>query len=108
MSLFGMTTDISAFCPGRTLLPVTNTWLRDVAAMAEKSECVKHALLSLSASYVLDYTPAPNLKERATLHHRRAVELLDLELRKEETYQPSGGEAAVCALAILSQEDVSA
>ena len=76
--------------------------------MTEKIECVKHALLSLSASYVLDYTPAANLKERANLHHRKAVELLELELRKEETYQPGGGEAAVCALSILSQEDVSA
>ncbi|KAL8882246.1 MAG: hypothetical protein Q9198_000725 [Flavoplaca austrocitrina] len=98
---------VSAFCPGRTLLPMTNTWLGDVAAMAEKSECVKHALLSLAASYVLDYMPAENLKARATLHHRRAVTLLDSELAKAGTYQPGGGEEAVCTLAILNQEDVS-
>ncbi|KAL8851387.1 MAG: hypothetical protein Q9221_003658 [Calogaya cf. arnoldii] len=97
---------ISAFCPGRTLLPMTNTWLTDVAAMAERSECVKHALLSLAASYVLDYAPADNLKARATLHHSRAVRLLDSELAKAGTYQPGVGEEAICTLAILNQEDI--
>ena len=75
--------------------------------MAERSECVKHALLSLAASYVLDYAPADNLKARATLHHSRAVRLLDSELAKAGTYQPGGGEEAICTLAILNQEDVS-
>ena len=75
--------------------------------MTEKSELVKHALLSLAASYVLDYTPAENLKSRANLHHRRTITLLNEELAKKETYQRGGEEVAVCALAILSQQDVS-
>lgn len=75
--------------------------------MAAKSECVKHALLSLAASYVLDYTPAENLRRRANLHHRRTITLLNEELAKKETYQRGGEEVAVCALSILSQQDVS-
>ena len=75
--------------------------------MAESSECVKHALLSMAATYVLDYAPADELKVRANIHHKRAVKLLSIELAKMGTYKPGGEEVALCALSILNQEDVS-
>lgn len=75
--------------------------------MAESSECVKHALLSMAATYVLDYAPSDKLKANANVHHKQAVKLLNLELAKTETYNPGGEEVALCALSILNQEDVS-
>ena len=75
--------------------------------MAESSECVKHAVLSMAATYVLDYAPSDRLKAKANVHHKLAVKLLDLELAKAETYQPGGEEVALCALSVLNQEDVS-
>ena len=74
--------------------------------MAESSECVKHALLSMAATYVLDYAPSEELKIRANIHHKRAVTLLGVELTKIDTYKPGGEEVALCALSILNQEDV--
>ena len=99
--------DLVAFCEGRTLLPASNIWLHGVAAMAEDNECVKHALLSMAATYVLDYAPSEKLKAKANVHHKQAVKLLNLELAKMETYKPGGEEVALAALSILNQEDVS-
>lgn len=100
------TLDQVAFCEGRTLIDNSNVWLHNVAAMDEESECVKHALLSMAATYVLDYAPSDQLKMRANVHHKRAVALLGVELAKMGTYKPGGEEVALCALSILNQEDV--
>jgi hypothetical protein len=96
-----------AFCPGRTLLPASNPWLTGVTAIAQKSDCVKHALLSLTASYVLDYTPSENLMKRASYHHKKATLLLGLELNKPENYEPGKEEPLLIALSLLNHEDVS-
>lgn len=95
-----------AFCAGRTLLEQSNVWLKGVPAIAEKSECVKHAMLSLSAGYVLDYAPSPKLKKRANHHHRRAVMLLGLELNKPENYELGKEEPLLMALSLLNHEDI--
>ncbi|KAL8760162.1 MAG: hypothetical protein Q9184_003419 [Pyrenodesmia sp. 2 TL-2023] len=95
-----------AFCSGRTLLAESNGFLNDVTPMAASNHCVKHALLALSATYVLDYHPSKELEQVANMHHKRAVILLSQELNDEKTYTPGGEDAVVGALALMSQNDL--
>ena len=75
--------------------------------MAESNECVKHALLFMAATYVLDYASSEKLKVKANVHHKQVVKLLNDELTKMETYKSGGEEVVLAALSILNQEDVS-
>ncbi|CAG5153244.1 uncharacterized protein ALTATR162_LOCUS3096 [Alternaria atra] len=95
-----------AFCGGRTLLPKTNFWLNDYAAMAADNECVKHALLSLAASYVLDYIPSEVLLERANRHYTRAVKLLTDALRDPHQQASGHDDSLVCSLVLLTIDDL--
>ncbi|KAJ9501519.1 hypothetical protein H2202_003313 [Exophiala xenobiotica] len=97
---------VVAYCAGRTLLPASNVWLTGVPAIAAKSDCVKHAMLSCAAGYVLDYVPSDKLKQRASYHHKRAVMLLGLELGREENYEPGKEEPLLMALSLLNHEDI--
>ena len=74
--------------------------------MAASNHCVKHALLALSATYVLDYHPSKELEKVANMHHKRAVILLGQALNNEKTYSPGGEDAVVGALVLMSQNDV--
>ena len=99
--------DTVAFCTGRTLLPESNGFLNDIMPMASGNACVKHALLALASTYVLDYLPSKELEKRANMHHKRAVILLGQELNKEETYKPGSEDGVVGALVLLCHNDVS-
>lgn len=70
-----------AFCSGRTLLAKSNGFYNDIAPMAVENPCVKHALLTLAATYVLDYLPSEELRARANHHYTRAATLLDEEIK---------------------------
>lgn len=72
--------DLVAFCSGRTLLAKSNGFYNDIAPMAVENPCVKHALLTLAATYVLDYLPSEELRARASHHYTRAATLLDEEI----------------------------
>ncbi|KAI4190937.1 MAG: hypothetical protein L6R41_000456 [Letrouitia leprolyta] len=74
--------------------------------MAASNHCVKHALLALSTTYVLDYHPSKELEKVANMHHKRAVILLSQALNNEETYIPGNEDAVVGALALMSQNDL--
>lgn len=93
-------------CDGRTLITDENTYLTQIMPIAEKSECVKHATLSLAASYVLDYRRNEKLEQRANYHHRQAVMLLDQELRDRRNFLPGKEEALIAALIILTHTEV--
>ncbi|KAL8687405.1 MAG: hypothetical protein Q9218_006414 [Villophora microphyllina] len=95
-----------AFCSGRTLLPGSNGFLNDITPMAARNNCVKHALLALAATYVLDYLPSKELEKIANMHHKRAVITLGQALNDEKTYTPGGEDAVVGALALMSQNDL--
>jgi hypothetical protein len=98
---------LTAFCSGRSLLPKTNFWLRDIAPIADKNQCVNHALLALAATYVLDYKPMPQLQERANYHYKRAVELVGEAIKDPDAHEVGKEDAVVGALVILLSEDVS-
>lgn len=98
---------MTAFCAGRTLLPKTNFWLRDIAPIADKNEAVKHAVLALSAAYVLDYKPIPAIQARANYHYKMAVELLDKAMRDPTSHEVGKDDAIIAALIMLLSNDVS-
>jgi len=74
--------------------------------MLAASECVKHALLAVASTYVLDYLPDDKLRIRANFHYRRAVELLGEALSDPVTYEVGKGDSAVGAIVLLNAHDV--
>lgn len=89
------------------LITFSDGFLNDITPMAASNHCVKHALLALSTTYVLDYHPSKELEKVANMHHKRAVILLSQALNNEETYIPGNEDAVVGALALMSQNDVT-
>ena len=99
-------TDLNAFCPGRTLLP-GNYWSEQVAAIAVKHACARHALLAFAISYVLDYEPTEEMRKRANYHYHRAVKLLEDDLGREATYAVGQDDGVVAAMILILSNDVS-
>ncbi|KAK5659444.1 hypothetical protein OQA88_645 [Cercophora sp. LCS_1] len=93
---------INAFCPGRTLLK-RNYWHEEIASIAVKDECVRHALLAFSTAYALDYQPGETLRRYANTHYAEAVRLLDQSLRNKDSYS-AGKEDGVIAATIVNWE----
>ena len=98
--------DLVAFCSGRTLLAHSNGFYNDIAPMAVENECVKHALLTLASTYVLDYLPSEKLRARANYHYTRAVALLDEGINTAENHEIGKEDAIVGALVLLNCDDV--
>jgi hypothetical protein len=92
-------------CAGRTNVKSDNAYFSEVAPMAERSPLVYHAILSLSATYILDFESSSHLEERAHYHHTNALQLLETELIKPEIYDPGGESAAIAALLLLSHNE---
>ena len=98
--------DLVAYCAGRTLLPKSNGYLCDIAPMAQKDECVKHALLAMAASYVLDYSPSDSLRARANNHYKKAANLLSGALKDSRSYTVGQEESVLATLVLFSHDDV--
>jgi hypothetical protein len=99
--------DLGAICPGRTVVKTDNAYKAEIAPMAEKSPLVQHAILSLSATYVMDFKQHRRLTERANYHHAEAIRLLTEELNNLTIYRPGKENAAVAALYLLAHNEVS-
>jgi hypothetical protein len=93
-------------CRGRTVVKTDNSYLTEIAPMAVSSPLVKHAILSLSITYVMDYKANPDFEHTARDHHMKAVQLLGQELRTMENYKPGKEEAVVAALCLLTHNEV--
>ncbi|KAH6634685.1 fungal-specific transcription factor domain-containing protein [Chaetomium sp. MPI-SDFR-AT-0129] len=91
---------LNAYCPGRMLLP-GNYWYHEVPAIAVKHACARHALLALSASYVLDYEPTEEMRMRANRHYSTAVKLLEDALNSETTYAIGQDDGVVAAMILI-------
>jgi hypothetical protein len=75
--------------------------------MAESDECVKHALLALTAGYALDYHPTEKLRQRANFHYQRASDLLSQKLANPAIHEVGKEDAVVGALRLMWCDDVS-
>ncbi|KAF7550309.1 hypothetical protein G7Z17_g5794 [Cylindrodendrum hubeiense] len=98
---------ISAICTGRTVIKTDNAYETAIAPMANTSELVKHSLLSLAATYVMDFRQYPQLTNRSNFHHQTAVMLLGQEIQAAEVYCPKKEDALVAALYILAHNENS-
>ncbi|KAH8810705.1 fungal-specific transcription factor domain-containing protein [Xylogone sp. PMI_703] len=96
-----------AICGAVTLIPSpsNNCYLTEIAPIAARNECVKHAVLALSATYILDYSREDHVKTRANFHWRRAVHLLTQELNDEGTCHPGKEDTVVAALVLFSHNE---
>lgn len=75
--------------------------------MAERQPLVKHAILALASSYVLDYYRHNELvAPRANYHYRRAVQLLGEELKNADNMTTGKGDFVVAALNLLAHNEV--
>jgi hypothetical protein len=98
--------DVVAICSGRTVLPTSNVYLDQFASMVATNNCVKHAVLSLTSSYVLDFHKDDRMIDRANLHQRQAIELIGRALNNSETYTPGKEDAVLAAIAIMAHNEV--
>jgi hypothetical protein len=85
----------------------SNSLLKDITPMVSRSPCVRHALLAVAATYVLDYKPDPLLENIANEHHKEAIKLLGEDLSNHENYAPGKEEPIIAAMILLNQDDVS-
>ena len=75
--------------------------------MAERSELVKHSILSLAATYMLDFgRNNASLQAKALHHHSTAVDILGKELSNMEIQTPGKEEEVVAALLLLAHNEV--
>lgn len=74
--------------------------------MAARSDCVKHSILAVAATYLLDYMSEEHLRLRANFHWKRAVHLLTKELNSPETCQPGKEDAIIAALTLFARNEV--
>ena len=100
-------TDHVAICPGRTVIKSDNAYEKEIMPMAERSPLIQHAILSLSATYILDFKQHDRLIERANHHHLQAVYLLDNQLKEASVYEPGKEVGTVAALYIMAHNEVS-
>jgi hypothetical protein len=75
--------------------------------MADASDLVKHSLLSLAATYVMDFRQYPQLTARSNFHHQMAIEHLSREIQRSEVYCPKKEDALIAALYILAHNEVN-
>ena len=100
-------TDLTAICPGRTVIESDNSYKTEIAPMAERSQLVQHCILSLAATYMLDFArDDPLLKAKANYHQKSAVEMLGLELSRMEVQSPGKEEGVIAALLLLAHNEV--
>ncbi|KXH59409.1 hypothetical protein CSAL01_08662 [Colletotrichum salicis] len=100
---------VKAWCSGRSVLHRTNCWLVNIPRIMKDSSCVKHAMLALAGTYVLDYQPEESIRQVVNAHYKRAVLLMTMALR-EEARNPSSTEhesnSLIAAVTLLNMIDV--
>ena len=85
----------------------SNFWLVDIAAIADNNSCVRHALLALTAAYVLDYLPHnAGLRKKGNAHYQKATEQLTEVLSDENSRTVGQEESVVAAILLLLSDDV--
>ncbi|KAF2458504.1 fungal-specific transcription factor domain-containing protein [Lineolata rhizophorae] len=90
-----------AVCGGRTVISDSNMYLQQIAPMVCSSPLVRHAVLALSISYVLDFSRTETLEARANLHYKRAIHLLGSEVNNALSFAPGNEDAIVGAICML-------
>lgn len=75
--------------------------------MAQHDECVKHAVVALSGSYLLDYNSQQGLRDRVNYHYDQAKQMISVALRSRQNQDIGQGDNLVAAIMLLLVDDVS-
>lgn len=97
----------NAVCQGRTVIPSDNTYLKQIVPMAEKNALVRHCILAVAASYVLDWYFNAEIEQRANYHFAKALALLNDELKNCDFHIPGNGETLVASIILFCHIEVS-
>ncbi|KAF2456597.1 fungal-specific transcription factor domain-containing protein [Lineolata rhizophorae] len=73
--------------------------------MLTSSESLRYTLLSLAATYVLDYFPNEDIRTRANAYYQRAVALLSDALSQPEEQMIGGGDSLVGTIVVFIMHD---
>ncbi|KAK4073710.1 transcriptional regulator family: Fungal Specific TF [Trichoderma harzianum] len=95
---------IRNWCPGRSILGKTNSWLQDFAPM-EGNDGVLYAMQSLAGIYVYDYQPLEEISRRINLQFAKAEARLSQLLAKPEPTIEETSEL-ITITSILSMQDI--
>ena len=75
--------------------------------MAERSQLVKHCILSLASTYMLDFDrTSPMLKAKANYHQNSAISMLGAQLSRLDIQSPGKEDEVVAALLLLAHNEV--
>jgi hypothetical protein len=74
--------------------------------MLPVSDVLKHALLSLSCTYILDYKPSEYIRKVGNGHYKKAVMLLSEHLRDPRRQEVGKADDLVGAISLLNMHDV--
>jgi len=75
--------------------------------MAESEPCVKHALLALSGSYVLDFSRSDKLRQLTNYHYATASKMISEGLARPQSHAVSNSNAIIAAVVLMEVDDVS-
>lgn len=100
------TTDINAWCPGRSVLKKSNLWLNDFAQM-QSNDAVRAAIQSLAGVYIHDYCQTAHVRRRVNECFSIAENRLTQLLNDPASMELDQGSEAITICAILSMQDVS-
>ncbi|EZF24706.1 hypothetical protein H112_02812 [Trichophyton rubrum D6] len=73
--------------------------------MAQHDECVKHAVVALSGSYLLDYNSQQGLRDRVNYHYDQAKHMISVALRSRQNQDIGQGDNLVAAIMLLLVDD---
>lgn len=69
-------------------------------------EGVRHSLLALASTYVLDYQKSQLMRARANHHYQRAVDLLGMKLAHADDADDAQRKAMIGSIILLNAHDV--
>ncbi|KAH6869273.1 fungal-specific transcription factor domain-containing protein [Thelonectria olida] len=96
---------VNNWCPGRSILSSTNSWLKDFAQMDE-NEGIRCAIQSLAGVYIYDYLPDERIRQRTNERHVLADAHFSKLLTTLKSTEAKKRSEAVTMAIILSIQDV--
>ena len=75
--------------------------------MFDENEALRHAILALSALYLLDYRPKDEIRQLVNTHYRKAVMLLSRDMKDLDSQAVAKGDDTIATLICLNMIDVS-
>ncbi|KPA35520.1 hypothetical protein FLAG1_11772 [Fusarium langsethiae] len=96
---------IKNWCPGRSVLAITNLWLKDLAPMG-KNKGILYAIQSLAGVYIYDYVPDERIRMRINERYAMANEYFVKLLNAPESRTPGQGREVITMAVLLSMQDV--